>query len=154
MLTDLIIGHATPLPSLTWLPALRQLQSLKLGSAVWPLRLPPEMGRLTALEEAVFVGSPVVVQGPLPPCLTALRLRDCCPNSVELPAQVRLGPLRCAHTCPASAAGLKLALCCLPRAGARLLSPHDAWLTCGGRAGQLLCVATVTPPHTVRRWPS
>lgn len=80
------IGRGMPLASAAWLPVLRHLEKLRLGSLERPLRLPATVSQLTGLEAAALEGSPLVLEGPLPHGLTELYLAD--GSSNELPGQV------------------------------------------------------------------
>ena len=86
-LCSLLVGPETPLAGTAWLPALRHLQELYVGDADQPLFLPAASSQLTALAHADLLGSPLVLEGPLPPSLTRLSVQD--EASAELPGQVR-----------------------------------------------------------------
>ena len=81
------ISAGMPLSSAAWLPALQQLQQLRLGSSDRALHLPAATSGPTALRDAALVGSPLALQGALPPGLTRLHLEDA--ESAGMPRQVR-----------------------------------------------------------------
>lgn len=94
------ISEETPLASTAWLPALWNLQQLKLGDRTRALHLPAAFSSLTALADATLYGSPLVLEGPLPFSVTRLCLIDS--SSAELPRQVRN------DRCPALASAVSL----------------------------------------------
>ena len=75
-LEELLISEDTPLRSLAWLPGLRRLRKLQLGSEVHALRLPDGLSRLTSLKEASVAGS----------CLLGLVGGD--PPTLQLPSSL------------------------------------------------------------------
>jgi hypothetical protein len=87
-LQELELSSETPLAPLAWLPAMRSLQWLDVGSYACELKLTADASGLTALQHMRLHGQRVIFAAParLPLALTSLQL--CGDGSPEMPQQV------------------------------------------------------------------